>query len=100
MIKERMEALITRAVRGDAEDCLFYTEIQEEGFFFFISDYFSAYKVILGNYCFFCQSVMRGALDWEINPGFSSQPYQRVEVNGSVPRYAVLPDLPPPVIIW
>jgi hypothetical protein len=36
------------------EDCLFYEEGQgKEGICFCVSDYFSAYGVLLGNYCAF-----------------------------------------------
>ena len=64
---------------------------------------------MLGNYCSFYQSVMRGSLDWEINPGFLdweinpgflSQPYWWIKVNGNALQYEFLPDLPPQVITW
>lgn len=51
MIQERMEPLLALAVQDAVAYYLFYTEGWEERFFFFISDYFSAYRVILGNYC-------------------------------------------------
>lgn len=100
MTQERTDTFITHALRDDVEDYLFYTEGREEGFFFSISDYFSAYRVMLGNYCSFFQSVVRGSLDWERNPGFLSQPYWWIKVNGNGLQYEFLPDLPPQVITW
>lgn len=39
-------------------------------------------RLMLENYCSFYHCVMRGALDSEINPRFSSQPYHWVKVSG------------------
>lgn len=89
MIQERTEPLIAHAMEDDVEDYLFYTR-QEEGAgfccccFFFIFDYFSAYRVTLGNYCFSYQNVIRRVLVWEINPKFSSYPYQWIKVNENI----------------
>lgn len=63
MIQERMGPLITHAVQGDVEPCLFHTEGQEEGIWGVMSDYLSAYRIMLGNYCSFSVlSVMTGTL--------------------------------------